>query len=123
MASRDEALLEDNSGWKTTGTSTRSSPRLDASDITNISANTPPWSGLSATQPALPAASIDVELPESNMRLPQQRLDSQPLWGHSYLEDNLVAFPMDSTLLLGDVGYPSYQTGDPVMFWDQLQID
>ena len=109
---RDEALLEYKVGGETAATSAESSPRLDAMDIDNSDARNATVQSLSAMTPTA------LELPEAeSMNIP----NIGPNVDLAEVEVDSQVFPLDWSWLLGESGYPGSQTGDPTMFWSQLQ--
>lgn len=117
---RDEALLEYNVGVETVAPSVTSSPRLDAIDVNNAR-------GLSSTiiPPVATAAPGGINLPgtDNNSSGNLDGVGLMPLeqpWG-GLVENSNQALPVDWLWFLGDCVNPANQTGDPEMFWNQLQ--
>lgn len=113
---RDEALLEYNVGEETAAPSEVSSPRLDAIDVNNA------WRQPSATTPSVSSVpSNTIEMSESQSIGGVDMAQNEQPWGFTQSEDRNQIFPMDWSWLLGESSHPGFQTGDPTVFWNQLQ--
>lgn len=113
---RDEALLEYKVGAETAAPTAISSPRLDAMDVRR---------GPDRPSETLSIPAAEYESLESHSRpavvMDEMAQDPQ-LFGGPDVFDNLNQdFPLDWTWLLGESGPPGRQSGDPAIFWNQLQ--
>lgn len=114
---RDEALLEYKVGGETAAPSAAPSPRLDAVDINSTFAQP---AVVTKSLTFLPSSGLDLRAEESIEAVDLAQTD-QPWLGLAEPESDSQLQSLDWSWLLGESGYPGYQTGDPNIFWSQLQ--
>ncbi|CAG9990677.1 unnamed protein product [Clonostachys byssicola] len=116
---RDEDLLEYNVGGDTAAPSAAPSPRLDAIDVSSSmrrssAALLPAFSGL-------PSTSHEVSEPHPMDASAVAQADPKWTIPSNMMTDNGQAFPLDWAWLLEEPGHQWDETGDPTIFWNQLQ--
>lgn len=113
--SRDEALLEYTVGGDAAEPSMPSSPRLDATEINNNSL----WPSNASSFDTMPSQVLNMAVDQNGINI-EDTAEQYSSFHHRDLEQES---PLDWPWpwLFEETGASVYQTGDPAIFWSQLQ--